>query len=98
MQTEDLTHVLYWNVKGRKGQRCKVIKSGRVYYTVEFADGFRHVIDKRAVRRAAMSVDLKKEQSKQDERNEPLPKETQDELDDDTEEKDEAEEKDESKD
>ena len=47
-------HYLFWDVKGRKGQRCRVINpdypsSSRIQ--VEFEDGFQVVIDRRAIRR-----------------------------------------------
>ena len=47
-------HYLYWNVQGRKGQRCRVINpdytaSSKVQ--VEFDDGAFMVIDRRAIRR-----------------------------------------------
>jgi hypothetical protein len=47
-------HYLYWDVKGRKGQRCRVINpdytaSSRIQ--VEFEDGAVVVVDRRAIRR-----------------------------------------------
>lgn len=57
VNTEDdapFPYVLFWGKKlGRKGQLCKVVKSGGMFSTIEFEDGFRHVVDNRAIRRAA---------------------------------------------
>lgn len=47
-------HYLFWGVKGRKGQRCRVINpdypaSSKIQ--VEFEDGAVLVLDRRAIRR-----------------------------------------------
>lgn len=47
-------HYLFWDVKGRKGQRCRVVNpdytaSSRIQ--VEFEDGASIVVDRRAIRR-----------------------------------------------
>ena len=44
-------YVLYWDRLGRKGQRCRILKSGPRVFLVEFADGFRHTINRLAIRR-----------------------------------------------
>lgn len=46
-------HVVFWDVLGRKGQRCQVIKPTRLASKVQvkFEDGFEAVIDRRAIRR-----------------------------------------------
>lgn len=44
-------HVLYWDVLGRKGQRCKIIKPGLKIALVEFEDGFRHTVNRMAIRK-----------------------------------------------
>lgn len=46
-----LTHYLYWDRAGRKGQRCRIVESGAISVTIEFADGFRTITDQRAIRR-----------------------------------------------
>ena len=47
-------HYLFWDVKGRKGQRCRVINpdyTASSKIQVEFEDGAVVVIDRRAIRR-----------------------------------------------
>jgi len=46
-------HTLFWDVLGRKGQRCLVIKPGRLTSKVQvkFEDGFQAIVDRRAIRR-----------------------------------------------
>ena len=44
-------YVLYWDKLERKGQRCRILKSGPRVFLVEFADGFRHTINRLAIRR-----------------------------------------------
>ena len=43
------THKLRWGILGRKGQSCKIVSSGIPFSTVEFEDGFRRVVDNRAI-------------------------------------------------
>lgn len=47
-------HYLFWDVKGRKGQRCRVVNpdypsSSKIQ--IEFDDGAMLVVDRRAIRR-----------------------------------------------
>ena len=44
-------YVLYWDKLGRKGQRCRILKPGPRVMLVEFEDGFKHTINRMAVRR-----------------------------------------------
>ena len=44
-------YVLFWDRLGRKGQRCRILKPGPRLVLLEFQDGFRHVINKMAIRR-----------------------------------------------
>ncbi len=44
-------HVLHWDKLGRKGQRCRVIRPGFRIVLVEFEDGFRHTVNRMAIRR-----------------------------------------------
>lgn len=43
-------YILLWDREGRKGQRCKLVKRGRVV-VLEFPDGFRLAINAMAIRR-----------------------------------------------
>lgn len=45
-------YFLQWDKLGRKGQRCRIVKPGWKIVLVEFEDGFRHTVNKMAVRRA----------------------------------------------
>lgn len=51
------TYVLRWDRAQRKGQRCRIVTpvSSAGYLSrivlVEFVDGYRHTVDKRALRR-----------------------------------------------
>lgn len=49
--TNPFPHVLFWDTLGRKGQRCRVIKPGFRIALVEFEDGFRHTVNRMAIRR-----------------------------------------------
>jgi hypothetical protein len=43
-----------WNRQGRKGQRCRVIARGKMNSAlVEFADGYRMVTSRNALRKAS---------------------------------------------
>lgn len=47
-------HYLFWDVMGRKGQRCRVINpdyTASSKIQVEFEGGFIAVVDRRAIRR-----------------------------------------------
>lgn len=44
-------YVLFWDRLGRKGQRCRIIKSFPRVLLLEFEDGFRQTINRMAVRR-----------------------------------------------
>lgn len=44
-------YVLYWDKLGRKGQRCRILKPGPSVLLVEFEDGFKHTVNRMAVRR-----------------------------------------------
>lgn len=44
-------YVLYWDKLGRKGQRCRILKPGPRIVLLEFSDGFRHTMNKMAIRR-----------------------------------------------
>lgn len=50
---DPFTHVLRWGMLGRKGQSCKIVSSGIPFSTIEFEDGFRRVVDNRAIVRRA---------------------------------------------
>jgi hypothetical protein len=48
------THIWYWRARlpERKGQRCRIVAVGRLNSAlVEFADGYRVITNRRAVRR-----------------------------------------------
>lgn len=45
-------YVLFWSKYERKGQRCKVVASNRSNALVEFEDGFRTRVNRRAIRQA----------------------------------------------
>jgi hypothetical protein len=40
-----------WDRMGRKGQKCRLVTPGARIVLIEFEDGFRHVINKMAIRR-----------------------------------------------
>lgn len=44
-------YVLFWDKLGRKGERCRILKSGPRVMLVEFDDGFKHTINRLAIRR-----------------------------------------------
>lgn len=44
-------YVLFWDKLERKGQRCRIVKPGFKVVLVEFEDGFKHTINKFALRR-----------------------------------------------
>jgi len=44
-------YVLFWDKMGRKGQRCRILKPGPSVLLVEFEDGFKHTVNRMAVRR-----------------------------------------------
>lgn len=44
-------YVLYWDKLERKGQRCRILKPGPRVMLVEFEDGFKHTINRMAIRR-----------------------------------------------
>jgi hypothetical protein len=44
-------YVLFWDRLERKGQRCRLITPGPRVILIEFEDGFRHIINKMAIRR-----------------------------------------------
>lgn len=49
----DLPYVYRWDRHGRKGQRCRVLARGAMNSClVEFADGYRMVTSRNAIRRA----------------------------------------------
>ena len=39
-----------WDVAGRKGQRCRILKAGTKTAHVVFEDGFSRIIDRQAIR------------------------------------------------
>ena len=41
-----------WDVAGRKGQRCRILKAGTKTAHVVFEDGFERIIDRQAIRQA----------------------------------------------
>jgi hypothetical protein len=44
-------YVLHWDKLERKGQRCRILKPGQSIVLLEFEDGFRHTMNKMAIRR-----------------------------------------------
>jgi hypothetical protein len=42
---------LFWDREGRKGQRCRVLKTGPRILTLEFEDGFITTMNRMAIRR-----------------------------------------------
>lgn len=44
-------YCLFWDKLGRKGQRCRILKPGPRVLLVEFEDGFKHTVNRMAVRR-----------------------------------------------
>jgi predicted nucleic acid-binding Zn ribbon protein len=44
-------YVLHWRIMDRKGQRCRVDRQGVKTYLIEFEDGFKTLVDKKAIRR-----------------------------------------------
>lgn len=46
-------HKLHWDIHGRKGKACRILKSEGLSIHIEFEDGFNFVTDRRAVRRSA---------------------------------------------
>lgn len=44
-------YVLFWDKLERKGQRCRILKPGPRVLLVEFEDGFRHTVNRMAIRR-----------------------------------------------
>ena len=45
-------YVLFWDKLERKGQRCRIVKPGFRVVLVEFEDGFKHTVNKMALRRS----------------------------------------------
>lgn len=53
MTAETLPYVYRWDRQGRKGQRCAVIARGAMNSCrVEFADGYRMITSRNALRKA----------------------------------------------
>lgn len=54
-----LPHVYAWDRQGRKGHRCRVLIRTKAMNSclVEFADGYRMVTSRNAIRRAPASTD-----------------------------------------
>jgi hypothetical protein len=44
-------YILFWDKLGRKGQRCRILKPGPRVILLEFEDGFRHTVNRLAIRR-----------------------------------------------
>jgi hypothetical protein len=53
-EPKSFDYVMYWNRAGRKDQPCRIVKAAFGFMTVEFEDGFRTIVDKRAIRRRPM--------------------------------------------
>lgn len=49
--TNPFPYYMRWGMLGRKGQPCKLVSSGIPFSTIEFEDGFRRVVDNRAIAR-----------------------------------------------
>jgi hypothetical protein len=49
---EEFPHILRWDRLGRKGQRCKIIRTHNATCQVEFPDGFVAALSRRALVRA----------------------------------------------
>lgn len=44
-------YYLYWDVAGRKGQKCRILKAGVRTAHIVFEDGFEHIVNRQAIRR-----------------------------------------------
>lgn len=44
-------YVLYWDRQGRKGQLCRIIRQTSQTAQIEFEDGHKTVVSRRAIRR-----------------------------------------------
>lgn len=48
---EEFRHEVRWNVKGRLGQQCEIIRNSGCQCQVRFEDGSTEILDRRALQR-----------------------------------------------
>jgi hypothetical protein len=54
---EAFPYYCYWDVAGRKGQRCRILKAGTRTAHVIFEDGFERIVNRIAIRRIPCNIE-----------------------------------------